>query len=78
LPGRNLILGRQCKPRSRRLRYLPGNRLGGESGTPANITTFVDANVKAGTTYYYVLRSVDANGVQSPASNETKAIVPIS
>ncbi len=54
----------------------------GESGTPidsapANITTFVDANVKAGTTYYYVLRSVDANGVQSPASNETKATVPI-
>jgi len=55
----------------------------GERGTPinsapVNTTTYVDANVKAGTTYYYVLRSVAANGVQSPASNETTANVPIS
>ncbi len=55
----------------------------GESGTPmnsapVNITTYVDATVKPGTTYYYVLRSVGGNGVQSPASNETKAYVPTS
>lgn len=60
-----------------------GTASGGESGTPINPapvsnTTYVDANVKAGTTYYYVLRSVAANGMQSPASNETKANVPIS
>ena len=60
-----------------------GTAAGGESGTPINsapvgTTTYVDANVKAGTTYFYVLRSVTANGVQSPASNETKANVPIS
>ncbi len=60
-----------------------GTASGGESGTPINLapvntTTYVDANVKAGATYYYVLRSVAANGVQSPASNETKANVPIS
>ena len=60
-----------------------GTASGGENGTPINsapvsITTFVDASVKAGTTYYYVLRSVNANGAQSPASNETKANVPIS
>ena len=60
-----------------------GTASGGESGTPINLvpvntTDYVDTNVKAGTTYYYVLRSVAANGVQSPASNETKANVPIS
>ncbi len=60
-----------------------GTASGGESGTPinsapVNTTTYVDANVRAGTTYYYVLRSVNANGVQSPASNETRANVPIS
>jgi alpha-glucosidase len=60
-----------------------GTASGGESGTPinsapVNTTTYVDANVKAGTTYYYVLRAIAANGVQSPASNETNANVPIS
>jgi fibronectin type 3 domain-containing protein len=54
---------------------------GGESTTPLNSTpingtTFVDGNVTAGATYYYVVTAVASDGVQSAASNETQATVP--
>jgi len=60
-----------------------GTAPGGESGTPinsspVNATTYVDANVTAGLTYYYVLTSVAADGAQSSRSNETEANVPAS
>jgi hypothetical protein len=48
------------------------------NSAPVNTATFVDANVKPGTAYYYVLRSVNATGVASPAPNETRANVSIS
>ncbi len=39
-------------------------------------TTYVDANVEAGKTYYYVTRAVSANGKLSAPSNETEAKIP--
>jgi hypothetical protein len=60
-----------------------GTSSGGEGSTPLNSTpisstSYVDVNVTAGTTYYYVLTSVGMNGVQSAPSNETEAQVPTS
>ncbi len=59
-----------------------GNHLGGESSTPLNATpingtTYVDESVASGTTYYYVVTAVNSNGVQSAASGETEATVPV-
>jgi hypothetical protein len=58
-----------------------GTTTGGEGSTPLNSTpingtTYVDGSVTAGATYYYVVTAVGSDGVQSAASNETKAIVP--
>jgi hypothetical protein len=58
-----------------------GTTSGGESSTPLNSTaingtTYVDASVTAGATYYYVVTAVGSNGVQSAASSETEATVP--
>jgi hypothetical protein len=39
-------------------------------------TTFVDTNVQSGATYDYIVKSVDASGVESTASNEATATVP--
>ena len=60
-----------------------GTSSGGEgsttlNSTPISSTSYVDVNVTAGTTYYYVLTSVGMNGVQSAPSNETEAQVPTS
>jgi hypothetical protein len=58
-----------------------GTTSGGESTTPLNSSpvsgaNYVDANVTAGTTYYYVVTAVASSGTQSPASNEASAAVP--
>jgi hypothetical protein len=58
-----------------------GTAPAGESATPINsapvgATTYVDATVTPGMTYYYVLTSVAAGGAQSPRSSETQAKVP--
>jgi hypothetical protein len=60
-----------------------GTTSGGESTTPLNSmpingTTYADASVTAGMTYYYVVTSVGSNGVQSAPSNEAEAVVPTS
>jgi hypothetical protein len=39
-------------------------------------TTYVDTNVQSGTTYDYIVKSVDASGVESTASNEATATIP--
>jgi uncharacterized membrane protein len=58
-----------------------GTTSGGESSmplnsTPVNGTTYTDANVTAGATYYYVVTAVSSSDVQSVASNEVEATVP--
>lgn len=39
-------------------------------------TSYTDATVAAGATYYYVVTAVDSNNVESMRSNEVKAIIP--
>ena len=59
-----------------------GTTSGAESSTPLNATpisgtTFTDANVTDGSTYYYVVTAVAANGTtQSAESNQASALVP--
>ena len=59
-----------------------GTSSGGEISTaqsciPITLTKCADANVTAGTKYYYVVTAVASNGItQSAASNEASATVP--
>jgi hypothetical protein len=59
-----------------------GTTSGGESSTPVNSspvigTTFIDENVQAGRTYYYVVTALSNNeNVQSGGSNQASATVP--
>jgi hypothetical protein len=39
-------------------------------------TNYVDSTVQSGTTYFYVVTSVDGSGAQSAFSNQVTAIVP--
>jgi hypothetical protein len=62
-----------------------GTSSGGENlssplngSAPINGTTYADANVTAGSTYYYVVTAVGSGGVQSADSNEANATVPTS
>jgi hypothetical protein len=43
---------------------------------PFNALTYTDKTVVSGTTYYYVVTSVDAAGGESAYSNQVKAVVP--
>jgi hypothetical protein len=59
-----------------------GTTSGGESSTPLNSTplgstTYTDANVTVGATYYYLVTAIACNEVtQSAASNEVAATIP--
>lgn len=44
---------------------------------PASETSYTDYQVKAGMTYHYIVRSVDAEGLQSVNSNEAITKVPV-
>jgi fibronectin type 3 domain-containing protein len=39
-------------------------------------TSYVDTNVQTGLTYDYIVKSVDASGVESTSSNEAAATIP--
>lgn len=39
-------------------------------------TTFTDATVLSGTTYYYVATAVDSNSMESPYSSQAQALIP--
>jgi fibronectin type 3 domain-containing protein len=41
-----------------------------------SLTTYVDYAVQSGLTYTYLVRSVDAQGVESAPSNTTTATIP--
>jgi len=49
----------------------PFGRLNGSS--PLATTSFVDATVEGGTTYFYEVKSVDTNGVESPPAGPVPA-----
>ena len=81
----DVILSWSASPSSGVVGYnvYRGATSGGESSTPLNstpinVTSYVDTNVTAGMTYYYVVTAVGSNGVQSAPSNETEAFVPAS
>ena len=46
------------------------------NSSPDSTLAYVDSAVQAGTTYYYVVTSVDSGGVESLYSNEAQATVP--
>ncbi|MGH9445789.1 MAG: choice-of-anchor D domain-containing protein, partial [Terriglobia bacterium] len=46
------------------------------SSSAAPGTTFTDATVQAGETYYYVTAAVNSQGVESSDSNQAAAVVP--
>jgi fibronectin type 3 domain-containing protein len=39
-------------------------------------TTYVDSTVVSGTTYIYIVKSVDSSGEESVASNEITVAIP--
>src|SRR5215469_3949838 len=39
-------------------------------------TSYLDASVQSGQTYYYVVTAVDAAGAESPYSNTAEAVIP--
>ena len=39
-------------------------------------STYTEATVVSGKTYYYVITSVDSSGEESPHSNEVQAVIP--
>ena len=40
-------------------------------------TSYTDANVQSGSTYYYVTTAVDSSGIQSGYSNVAQAVIPM-
>lgn len=53
-----------------------GGPYGALNSAPNAGTTFTDAAVQAGGTYYYVVTAVDASGNQSAYSNQAQAVIP--
>ncbi|SRR6266852_5733656 len=45
--------------------------------SPIKETTYSDPTVRAGRTYYYLVKSVTANNVESIASDEISAVIPV-
>jgi hypothetical protein len=54
----------------------PGTHPDKLTSAPINGTTFTDTTVVSGRTYYYVVRSINANGEESQASNEILVKIP--
>ena len=59
---------------------LRGSAAGGPyasvTSTPVAGTTYLDTNVEAGQSYFYVVTAVDISHASSPYSNEAAAVVP--
>ena len=47
------------------------------NSTAVTTTTYTDATVTSGTTYYYVATTVGVDGTESSPSNEAKAVIPV-
>ena len=46
------------------------------TATPLTVTTYVDYNVTAGQTYFYVTTGLDVSANESAPSNEVSATIP--
>jgi hypothetical protein len=46
------------------------------NASPVSVTTYTDASVQSGTTYYYVSTAVNSSNVESTYSNQATAAVP--
>lgn len=46
------------------------------NSSPNSSISYIDTTVVSGTTYSYVVKSVDFSGVESDASNEATATIP--
>jgi fibronectin type 3 domain-containing protein len=46
------------------------------NSSPETQPAYADLAVQSGTTYAYTVKSVDANGVESSASNQISLVVP--
>jgi len=57
-------------------RAISGGSLALVNASPDSSITYVDSTVVSGTTYNYVVKSVDSNGAESIASNEITAPIP--
>jgi hypothetical protein len=57
-------------------RAISGGSLALVNSSPDSSITYVDSTVVSGTTYNYVVKSVDSSGVESVASNEITAAIP--
>jgi Abnormal spindle-like microcephaly-assoc'd, ASPM-SPD-2-Hydin len=57
-------------------RMISGGSLALVNSSPDSSTTYVDSTVVSGTTYNYVVKSVDSSGVESVASNEVTEAIP--
>jgi hypothetical protein len=57
-------------------RAISGGSLALVNSSPDSSVTYVDSAVVSGTTYNYVVKSVDSSGVESVASNEITAAIP--
>jgi hypothetical protein len=57
-------------------RAISGGSLALVNSSSDSSTTYVDSTVVSGTTYNYIVKSVDSSGVESVASNEITAAIP--
>jgi hypothetical protein len=57
-------------------RAISGGSLALVNSSPDSSTTYVDSTVVSGTTYNYVVKSVDSSGLESAASNEITVAIP--
>lgn len=55
---------------------VSGGSYGALTGAAISVLTYADATVGSGTTYYYVVTSVDSAGTESAYSNQVTAVVP--
>ena len=46
------------------------------NSSPDASTSYKDSNVRAGSTYYYVVTAVNSSGAESAYSNQAQAAVP--
>jgi hypothetical protein len=57
-------------------RAISGGALALVNSSPELLTTYVDSGVVSGTSYNYIVESVDSSGGESVASNEITVVIP--